>query len=226
MIALLTIPNTGTWFITELLKLHPDIRHIIEYNAGFFGIGRMEITRSLFSYDPEMDYSKALYRRHIFGNSTHGEIDLICMGHKTIIPMRDPLASLISRKHRNPLEPMYEHIDAFVYAATSPHINNSFIMPIDTDNFKSSDRNRFFVALDMFKFVGLDIPTGLNQWARDNAPKNAMGAYEQKKAYDNGDLSTATTQCRGELEYLKSKENILRPWLNRLGYGQLMWYGV
>jgi len=227
MIALLSVPNTGTWFTLNLIQSHEAVEEkVISYNAGFFGIGRREITRTNFRYGDTgcVDWDKTVYYRHILGNRTHGEIDITCMGHKAVIPMRDPLASLISRKYRNPLEPMYEHVDAFEYVATSPHAQNSFIFPIDTPDFKRSWTHRKQAAENLFNHIGLEPPESVHQWAVDNEPKNSMGHYIERDAYLQGEIETATRNCKGEFEYLKSKSDVLMPWLQDLGYKDLIWW--
>lgn len=228
MIALLSIPNTGTWFTLNLLLLHPEINYHIDYNSGFFGIGRKELNRYKFKYIGLKDnVDKIIYRRHIMGPKTHGDIDLLCMGHKAIIPMRDPLASLISKKNRNPIEPAYEHVEAFEYIATSPWAQKSFFFPIDTDEFKSDEKSRHGLALDLFdSFLNIPIDNinDLYIWAKENEPKNAMEDYPERQAYLNGDIERATAKCKGEFEYLKSKKNVLIPFLKQLGYKDLMWW--
>lgn len=223
MIALLSVPNTGTWFTLELLKLSPQIQHVIDYNRGFWGLFRKEYTREILKYDEVPDLSTVVYRRHILGNKTHGDIDLICSGHKAVIPFRDPLASLISRKNRNPLQPQYEHIDAFEYVATSPHISNSFVFPIDTPEFVSDWGYRLKMAKGLYGHVGL-AEINFTDWAVGNEKKNAMPAYDEQAAYLYGDIEAATVKCRGEFLYLKSKEDTIRPFMEKIGYQNAIWW--
>jgi hypothetical protein len=224
MITLLSIPNTGTWFLLDFFMQHSQIDRTISFEEGFWGIGRNEITRSSFEYE-NVNTERSVYRRHILGNKTHGEIDLLCIGHKAVIPMRDPLASLITRKARNPLDPMYEHIDAFEYVATSPHVSRSFIFPIDTPEFVESFDYRFDQGLDLLKYCDLSPDGYVTDWARWNKPQNTIGKYPEKDAYNAGELAGATKGCVGEFLYLKSKESVLRPFLEGLGYENLIWWG-
>jgi hypothetical protein len=223
MIALLSVPNTGTWFTLELLKLSPQIEHVVDYNRGFWGLFRKEYTREILKYDEVPDLHSVIYRRHILGNKSHGDIDLICTGHNSVIPFRDPLASLISRRNRNPLQPQYEHIDALEYVATSPHILSSFIFPIDTDEFKTNWVHRVNLAECLYTFCGLDkIEFGV--WAKENEKKNAMPEYPEQEAYLNGDIKAATKKCYGEYLYLKSKEKTIRPFMEHVGYKSAIWW--
>jgi hypothetical protein len=224
LIALLTVPNTGTWFLQNLIASSPDVVKTVNQNQCYFGVMRREINRHNFKYEPKCNIDHVLYQRHITGKQTHGEIDLLAIGHRAVIPMRDPLSSLISRKHRNPQVPMYEHVDAFEYCATSPWINNSFVFPIDTPSFKGSAYHRLDMARRMFEHLKIREPANLVSWAKDNEPKNSMGGYEQKDAYACGDLGCATSCCVGEFEYLKSKRDVLVPWLIDLGYEDLIWW--
>lgn len=223
MIALLSVPNTGTWFTLELLKLSPKIEHVVDYNSGFWGLFRKEYARENLVYEDVPDLDRVIYRRHILGNRTHGEIDLICSGHCSVIPFRDPLASLISRRNRNPLQPQYEHIDAFDYVATSPHIASSFLFPIDTDEFKSNWIHRKNLAECLFVFCGLEY-VDFTDWAKSNEKKNAMPKYDEQAAYMDGDLKAATKNCYGEFLYLKSNEKTIRPFMERIGYSSAIWW--
>lgn len=223
MITLISIPNTGTWFVLNFLMRHDQINKAISYEEGFFGIFRNEITRTTFEYQAG-DIESSVYRRHILGTRTHGEIDLLCIGHKAVIPMRDPLASLITSKSRNPLEPMYEHIDAFEYVATSPHVNRSFIFPIDTPEFIGSYESRLSQGLSLLKYCGLGPCGHVSDWARENTPQNTIGEYPEKSAYRDGNIVGATKGCMGEFVYLKSKQRVLRPFLEGLGYENLIWW--
>lgn len=224
MIGLLSAPNTGTHFTLDLLKMSPEIGPVIDYNRGFWGIFRKEITRHDLRYeDVPDDLSKVVYRRHILGKECHGDIDLLCIGLKVVIPFRDPLASLISRRNRNPGIPFYDHIDALEYIAVSPHVANSFVFPIDTEDFKSFWQHRRKLAKDMFLFCNLR-PIEMTVWAKDNEKQNAMPEYYAKAAYDDGDVKAATKGCYGEYLYLKSKEDVIRPFMERMGYRSAIWW--
>lgn len=223
MIALLSVPNTGTWFTLELLKLSPEIQHVVDYSRGFWGIFRQEHTREILKYGPVPDLRSVIYRRHILGNKTHGNIDLLCIGLKAVIPFRDPLASLISRRNRNPLQPQYEHIDAFEYVATSPHVWESCVFPIDTKEFKEDWQYRRAQAKNLFAWCGLK-QVDFTEWAKANKKKNAMPQYDEQVAYLDGDLDGATKMCRGEYLYLKSKEATIRPFMEKVGYSEAIWW--
>jgi hypothetical protein len=225
LIALLTVPNTGTHYILNLLNLSNQITAHISTTEAYWGVGRREMSRFVLRYKPlPEDHSKIVYQSHILDRPTHREMDLIAMGHKAVIPMRDPLSSLISRKNRNPEEPMYHHVDAFEYVATSPWIAKSFIFPIDTKGFKSNWKFRQSMGRALFNYCNLDIPKQLEVWAKDNEHKNTMGKYNEKLCYLDGNLKDATAKCVGEFEYLKSKKDVIIPFLKRLGYEDLMWW--
>lgn len=224
MIALLSAPNTGTHYTLNLLNLSGQITDCIDAPHAYWGIGRKEICRFDLQYNIPKDHNKIIYQSHILDKTTHRECDLIAIGHKAITPMRDPLASLISRKHRNPAEPMYTHIDAFEYIATSPWIEQSFIFPIDTYWYESNWKYRLSRAEEMYAFAGLNTPDSLELWAKDNQAHNSMGLYPEHEAYLRRDVRSATVKCVGEFEYLKSKKDILIPFLQKLGYEDLIWW--
>jgi hypothetical protein len=76
---------------------------------------------------------------------------------------------------------------------------------------------------NLIRYCGLSW-IDLSDWATDNEPKNAMPSYEPKAAYAQGDLDGAVRDCYGEYLYLKSKESTIRPFMERLGYRNVIWW--
>ena len=225
MIVIACAPYTGTWFTLNLLQLNPLLNNVVDHNSSCFGIFRKEKNKDQLEYTKiNYNLTHVIYYRKIIDKKTHGEIDLLCMGHKVIVPMRDPLLSIISSKKRKPLKPAYDNIDAFEYLATSLYAKKSFFFPIDTHKFKTCSMEREEIAKKMFDFVNIFYPDNLTQWAKENKFKNCMKPYLEKQEYEKGNIGKATKNCKDELDYLKSKKTILIPFLKKLGYKDLLWW--
>jgi hypothetical protein len=54
---------------------------------------------------------------------------------------------------------------------------------------------------------------------------NDLGTYPLKEAYQNGDLITIKDGVsQGAVNHLISKQKLIRPFLEFLGYSDLMWW--
>lgn len=151
----------------------------------------------------------------------------------TVIPIRDPLASLISRQVRinrtgkRGDDIVLEHVNLWVaLAETWNAIFKNFahikFLPWDLigrDGEIAEILTRISVDL------GLKSSLPSIDCAKKMIHNNNLGAYELKRAYLMGDLETIKTGVSGNaVDDLISKQNHIRPLLEFLGYRDLMWW--
>lgn len=137
--------------------------------------------------------------------------------YDTIVPLRDPLMSLITRQSRHPDLDHSFIIDSFVHLTTIPY--PLFFFPIDRD---PADRGELVDR--MLRGVGLGWTPEIEQYVSAWAPVNTSGEYPLKAAYRAGDIQTIRNAIPEEFDLLRSKEDVLRPFLRSHGYRKLAWY--
>ena len=249
MIYCLTQHHTGTWSTLAWVLKHQGVdgfltsEHIFDIlestgkDTEVIPVHPMESGELVEKFDPRL-----VFHEHIKLDPTRtkridrGQV-LMCLVNPTVIPIRDPLASLISyqvraeraeRTPENGFAPR-SHVDVWVaLAQTWGKILKDFghvrFMPWDL--LKLGDR--FEIAETLF---GISTDLGLMdgnpsmKCARKMIHNNDLGTYPLKEAYQNGDLITIKDGVsQGAVNHLISKRKLIRPFLEFLGYSDLMWW--
>ena len=159
-----------------------------------------------------------------------GCIKLLASMYKTVIPIRDPLASLLTREARAPNLRNFYIVDAYVEVARelADHPNVKFL-PVDLD--LTFDERRKLLE-EVVIHCGIDIQQYDEQigdvathWKKENiTPNNRF-----HEPYENGDINTIKEwlgQKWAEVVHLKNMGGILVPFLSKLGYNErktLLW---
>ena len=159
-----------------------------------------------------------------------GDIKLLCSMYKTVIPVRDPLASILTREMRAPNLRHFYIVDAYVEMARTlaGHPNVKFL-PVDLD--LTFDERRKLLE-DVAIHCGIDIAQYdevigdiATHWKKENiTPNNRF-----HEPYEKGDINTIKEwlgQKWAEVVHLKNMGGILVPFLSELGYNQkktLLW---
>lgn len=125
-------------------------------------------------------------------------IKAFALGHRTVIPMRDPLLSVIKGLHIGDIYPQ-RRVQAF-------------------EDVVKLDR------LTDVEFVPVDLPGKRVNWIKEWGPENSAGNYPLKQAYCRGDTSDITSDISGVWDFLCKREDKLRPLLERIGYRDLLWW--
>ncbi len=156
---------------------------------------------------------------------------VMAWAHPTLIPLRDPLAALVSYHHRAEVS---GQIDGLMYCPQLDVVDRWCCLAKAEPLFKSHEHVRYF-AWDIFQTVE-ERNSRLQETARalglqDPAPsraglpcENATGDYELKLAYRRGDRFHLAGMMGAAYEYLVDSESILRPFLERRGYRDLLWW--
>jgi hypothetical protein len=156
-------------------------------------------------------------------------IKTLCNFFKVVIPIRDPMAAILTREARHPQFRHFYIVDGFVVLATEliKHPNVMFF-PVDLyDNVQ--DRKGLLVRL--LVHLGIDI-TGkeelLDTIAREWSVKNITPGNKFKALYKKGDLNSLMSMLgpkQAEVEYLQNMSSIIMPFMAGLGYTRekLVW---
>jgi len=226
-----SVQHTGTWFVLWFLDNHPDIlghitaNDLMLKNPGLFDgpfiarskkkivfhshINAQMGPNGLFKVPTDEQYKKFLGVYHKKPEK-----------RRYLIPIRDPLLSLITRHTRHPKRDHIDVIRGFEMLATT-FSKNGFFLPVDLD--LTSDRREVLLR-GALEYVDLDpkpyIKTIAKEWPIRGSEK---GGEKLKKLYKNREmryLERKLSECR----LLKKKESAIRPFLENLGYENLLWW--
>ena len=220
---LLTVQHTGTWWTINTLRKHPDITGFVHVR----NVLRHYQKQPLIGIDEGNPHGECLSETGINLAHTHwfhiyekGRWqwdtfnDAFVVAVPTLMPLRDPLLSLLTRHNRDSW--MYPHtdlLDEWVRLAASELPISYFKM----DEFSTAE---FATALSA---VGLSTQQEwLNKIDR-NTLHNTSGSYYLKDAYYARDVKSIEATVPVLWKYLKQAELQLRPFLEERGYKNLMW---
>ena len=239
-----SIQHTGTWFLLHLLRNHSSNKsgHMLNHEH----LQRILIDKSyvnlVFSEDTTLIHfhfgeGEAHFPDDRAKHFPYELVEYMASIFPTVIPLRDPLLSLISRQARYPdLDHSYL-INGFVYLVQLSQKFRPFILPIDVLA-KHSDKQRYGELADLMKHLGLDLEPYLALWSVSWSVFNPTSAIaesenneEMKTAlslmagyYETGDVGKLYEIFPEEYDYLKSHEPLLKPFLKELGYRDLAWW--
>ena len=147
---------------------------------------------------------------------------LFCNFFKTVIPVRDPMAAILSREARNPQFRHFCIVDGYVALATefAKHPNVKFL-PIDM---AESVEKKAELLWNVVSHVGLQ-PSEHTDLIREVAvswkPENITPGNRFKQMYYENDLHGlrhTLGQKWAEVEYLRNMSSIILPFMADLGY--------
>ena len=187
-----------------------------------------------------LDEPKTIYHEHI--RRDHQDVSrmarsqiVLAWNHPTIIPLRDPLAALISYQHRAEetgqidtglFQPTQVIVDRWIMLAESEErlrkVNYlAWDLPAPHDRPPPKGESIGPTGLwDTAQALGLRDPRP----SRSGLPKlNTSGDYPLKDAYQAGDFEALFIGVLG-IAYLIEAESRLRPFLERRGYRDLLWW--
>lgn len=241
-----TMPQSGTWFVLRLFErfgykiehtgeiqsriedriLNQDVPIILHTHVFPFYYNPEPYKESWPSFggDPIQEY---IVRKN---KLSMGGIKLLCSMFKTVIPIRDPLACLLTREARAPNLRHFYIVDGFVeiIRELADHPNVVFF-PVDLD-LTFDERKKLLV--DVVSHCGIDpvsVDTILGDvathWKKENVtPNNRF--HEPYAAGDIGKIREWLGPKWAEVAHLKNMGGILTPFLSNLGYNEkktLIW---
>jgi len=253
MIYCLTQHHTGTWSTLAWILNHQRVQgflttqHIFDIlepsepyqSSGVYPVHPMESGELVEEFHPSM-----VYHEHIRLDPEKPErIDrsqvLIATVTPTVIPIRDPLLALISYQNRaekanrtseNGFAPR-SHVDSWVALAQTcrktlcnfAHVKYISWDLIEWDPLKTRSLRHL---LEVASALGLDGDVGPSFDCVENVIHNNNGGnYELKQAFQSGDFAYIKKNISQDaVTYLQEKQGTMIPFLESLGYRDLMWW--
>jgi len=233
--------HSGMWFVSNILefKLQYDLR------------GCRDMIEN--DIDPSAIESGHVFNGHLtaFERQGSGIIDFRkiketydCFNKNSrclaLIPLRDPLAALVSAGRRGQGNRQSGLIiSEYVSIAKDFHALNPLYFPVDLSlSLPEEERYAKHLALlvELEKRIGMDLGGSFKEdLARNWNPVNVTTDYcineygnqklELKDAYENGDIDYIKKEMPKEWEYLIEMREILQPFFEKQGYENLLWYG-
>src|SRR3990167_3529199 len=222
-----TVQHTGTWFLIEFLRAHPEVKHFVELQA-------LRKNHS-FIEDP-VSGQKGLVPNQVNLIQGHFQLEFMHLilsfaaACPTVIPLRDPLASVLTAVNRKRTQGNVDYsyiVDRWVLMTTTVWLNRDFYKPL-------------FVPLDLVERAGVEVKfellgavlghMGLGytkhavRWADEWPYHNSRGEYPLKDLYLTRDATAIAHEVPGEWEALRRAQYILRPMLEQMGYRDLLWW--
>jgi len=181
-------------------------------------------------FHPSMVYHEHVRPDHRFPEDISRTQMVLATTNPTVIPIRDPLLSLISYQNRAVIHskvgsrdflPTKDVLDRWVLLANQFHILRQFdqVQFLCWDLLGENSKDRLW---EVSRGIGLlDIkPATLGVIAN-----NSTGDYPLKDAYAARDVDQMRWGVYQDgFQRLVSREKILRPFLECLGYSDLMWW--
>jgi len=233
-----TIQHTGTWFLLNFLKQHPAC-------SKPFMVHKLRYEDELYFEEPP-DRPVVLLHQHFKNYETAEEdktknynayaspilLRALFSTYKTVIPLRDPLRSLVTRQARHPAMTHRYIVHGFTYAAT---IDVPTVMFMPLDLLQQSEPDRRVAALkQLLTHMGLPIKPYATRWGRrwpnvasteKSVAAKRLRLEEYKKMYEARDLpALRAAGISAEIDLLQEHEAVIRPFLEHYGYDDLCWY--
>lgn len=243
-----TIQHTGSWFCLELLANHSAgaSGHLIHHE----GLNRLLYEYNVSRLFDKKEWANSLFGPEltlIYAHFGEGEIrhtndvgkfppmnlieDLVQM-FPSISTIRDPLLVLLSRQARHPELKHFYLINGFVDLVRLYRKYRIFVLPVDLYAEKPNTE-RYRELEGLMGYVGLEIEPYLAFWAI-NWPiynptialtkESKLKIIEYRNYYESKNIKGIIDVIPEEYEYLKSKEPILKLFLQELGYINLLWW--
>lgn len=249
MIFCLSQQHTGTWSTLAWVRDHKQVRGLVTFSHLFDALERREaVVHPMESGDlkarwhPTMVYHEHVRPDRIDPFRIHRSQVLLASMTPTVIPIRDPLAALISYQVRAEMnggpgfDPIGQHIEGWLrLAETARTVLAEFghIKFLCWDLAGEMDRTgRYIYLREIARDLGLtkgllgEIGDGPSaQCGVKVIRNNDLGSYPLKVAYQARDTAALRAGiAEGAFDYLALRERELRPFLEGLGYRNLLWW--
>lgn len=249
MIFCLSVHHTGTWTAISWLTQHDGVegfvqeKHVAEVMADEEIIHQIESFSLRAKFDPLMVYhehvrlaelrpTRSGYLPDLWWDRGLAPAQMILIGtHPTLIPMRDPLASLVTYQKKAEREgkldfSLRRQVDDWCALAVSHRILKRFghCRFVCWDLLNGSKDENVEHLLGIARDLGLEDVMPSADFG-DGTVLNTAGEYPLKMAYMRGDkVSLMEGIDQGGFDLLRSRERVLRPFLEQFGYRDLLWW--
>jgi len=235
-----SIQHTGTWFTIKFLQ------HFIPNEREVFHILKSEQTVKGENLDDQQTTKPTILHSHfpIIRNFENMHIDMDCRTRqqlhvknrclpltniltfanifKTVIPLRDPLAAMLTREARHPHLRHFFIVDNFIEVAQnfSDHPNVVFL-PIDL--YKTTEE-RVELLKRVARHCLIDVEENekiVNKVGAEWEVQNVTPNNRFSELYKEGNINEINYLLGSkvaEVEYLKTRASIILPFLASVGY--------
>lgn len=242
MILCLSIHHTGTWTSLSWLQSHRDVKGFLQEAHAHDALAGDEVVHHVESGDyPERFHPMMVYHEHLNRDRNSkrlriaaGQMILLAT-HPTLIPIRDPLASLVTYQHWADRDGRSAEIGArfspriFVdtwcaLAASWPTISRfAHVRFVTWDRMLPGEMAVYLEGVR--KNLGLKDGGPAKAWADHEIRDNDGGHYPLKDAYLAGQSNVLRKGiAENGYNYLVAQALHLRPFLEALGYQDLQWW--
>jgi len=240
--------HTGLWFTIKFLNLfipkireltfllesgvkdeHADVNYIHKYEYPLDEPTIVHIHFPIVQHlNFDVNYPTNQFQRRWYANlatlraAPVQTILMFCNFFKTVIPIRDPFAAILTREARHPQFRHFFIVDNFVALATefAQHPNVKFL-PIDMVD---SVEQRRSILLGVLKHCSIEpVDELVNMVATKWIPENVTPGNRFKKLYEEGkidELRMLLGPKWAEVEYLKKMSSLIMPFMSELGYSR------
>ena len=225
IVPLLSVPFTGHWFLVAFLRELRLIRHEVElqelrHSKGFLtlpngGPPGVRPDRPNLVHGPLRELDMHLIER-------------LCAWWRPLMPLRDPLATFISARNRQPDADLHWLLERWFMLLTDMEPFAPHYIPLDL---LKEPQERHKALIELLRAAQLSggpdadplVTLWAHKWPKDQY--NSRGLYSLKIAYANRDLKYLEAHGMGaDLKALMGAEGALRPFLVKQGYRSLLWW--
>ena len=225
VVPLLTVQHTGTWFLIEFLRGTEAFRHEVDLAALIKN--RHFLTLPNNGPTGCHPYRPNLVHGHINETATDC-IRMLCAWWRPLVPLRDPLLSLITGRNRSPAQDFSYLVERWtrlvdVVDPFTPHYITLDLLRAPQERHKALEEVLGATQMAITEAMSRQHNLWAASWPQYQY--NSRGTYPLKVAYANRDLKYIEEKgkMRAELRALRAVEDIMRPFLVKRGYRELLW---
>ena len=215
-----SVQHTGTWFVLSMLERFGynvvDSKRLLE---GGVHINNPSTIQTHFPIESACGVPFDLEINKWMGVNS---IQAISKIFKTIIPIRDPLACLLTREARHPELRHFYIVDGFVNMAEKmAGSSNVMFFPIDLNPHPDARRDLIYKMTEHLGIDTTNLKSDINLIANTWVAQNHTPGNRFKKAYEEGnkeEIEFLLGPKMAEVTYLKNKAPIILPFMHSLGY--------
>ncbi len=222
-ILLTSSPNTGLHFLRAFFKSFAQVTNEVELDDIASSPLQFK-TPSTAGFDPKT--TNLIYGQVHEGNLSY--IENLSQWYPCIVPVRDPLASLITQKQRSPNSSAAWILDRWKLIVTSFPENVKYAV-LDTPGAGEKDWRLHTLAV-VASYVEVlwshNTEGVMNTWANTwpMLKFNSQGVYPAKLALWEGDLDYIKVFLGDDYKILEDAREWLKPFLEAVGYEKLIWW--
>ena len=207
--------HTGTWFALDFLLWHSAVSRVVELHKLDGELLPKDVLHFHLVGSSEVSYVHPLDEEKCWSVV---EAAKLIEQTRTVIPIRDPLAALVTRQERHP-ELSHRHIvDAY---ADFSLLKTACMLPVDLP---TTYEERLALLITTLEKLDLEVEPYVLRYARDWKPQNTRGEYKLKRLYEENELADVEKMLGDDFDYLLSQAPAIIPFLKGLGYTNLPWW--